>query len=390
MRSNASVILAVLSLVSCTGVRSVQLRPPAAPPAGMVWGYGVEKLNGGNAERGRQSAYLKAMDDLLTRGPVLVSKTVQDQTTVLNLKPASRTLAFTFRLRASRILQPTFMDTGVEDGFVWVLVATTEADLDRGWQQFVEWRSQKMEQAGKLFKEAQGPERLELLKASFALLEEAGAEDDPSMLYYRVKSAMESEAARLAQLERLKRDFRKLTDSGQLLAADTALDQALRSGLDQPAYQQCKAEISDRRNQAVQLIAVGDEMFQDREYKIALERYREAQKWDRDHPELPNKLAMAERYHRQARGENVRATVGFAIPAATKAVGEYFAYKREQERRKRAEAEKAAEEAKRAESKRAEAKQAEPNQGEANRESEREEQPHGRADRPGARRPHEF
>lgn len=347
MRLDASVVLASsLLFASCAGVRSVQLQPPTPPPPGMIWGYGVERVSGNNAERGRQGAYLKAMDDLLTRGPVLVSKTVQDQTTVLDVRPASRTLESTFRLRASRMLQPSFMDTGVEHGFVWVLVGTTEDDIEHGWRQFVEWRSQKMNQAEKLFSEAKGAERLTFLKASFALLEEAGAQDDPGMLYYQVKTAVEAETARVAQLERLQKDFRKLTDAGQLLAADTVLDQALRSGLDQPAYEQCKMEIGDRRNQATQLISAGDDLFQDQEYKEALERYRGAQRLDRDNPQLPARLAIAERHDREARGQNVRAAFGLIVPAATRAVGEYFAYKREEERRKREEAEKAAEEAK--------------------------------------------
>jgi tetratricopeptide (TPR) repeat protein len=340
---------ASLFLSSCAGVRPVQLQPPTTPPAGMVWGYGVEKLTGKNADRGRQSAYLRAMDDLLTRGPVVVSKIVHDQTTVVNLKAANRTMESTLRLRASRMLQPSFMQTGVEDGFVWVLVGTTEDDIERGLLQFAEWRSQKIEHAEKLFKEADGSERLSLLKASFALLEEAGAQDDPGMLYYQVKTALEMEAGRIAQLERLQKDFRKLTDAGQLLAADTTLDQALKSGMDQPQYQQCKMEISDRRNQAAQLIASGDQLFHDQEYKAALERYQSAQKLDRDNSQLPAKMAMADRYHREARGQTTRAAVGIIVPAATRAVAEYFAYKREEERRKREEAERAAEEARREE-----------------------------------------
>lgn len=354
MRFAASIILAALVVSSCTGVKSVQLQPPTPAPPGMVWGYGAEKLTGRNAERGRQSAYLKAIDDLLTRGPVLVSKSVQDQTTVLGMKPASRTLQSSFRLRASRMLQPSYMDSGVEDGFVWVLVGTTEDDLERGWQQFVEWRAQKMDQAEKLFKDAKGPERLTLLKASFALLEEAGAADDPNMLYYQVKAAVDSELARIAQLELLQKEFRRLTDSGQLLAADSTLDQALTSGLAQPSYHQCKMEIEDRRSRAMQLITAGDGLLQDQQYKEALDRYQQAQKLDRDNPQLPAKLALADRYHRETRSEKTRATVGFIVPAATRAVSEYFAYKREEERRKRVEAEKAAEEARQEEARKEE------------------------------------
>src|SRR6185436_16148706 len=94
-------------------------------------------------------------------------------------------LESTFRLRASGMLQPRFKDTGVDHGFVWVLLATTEDEIERGWQEFVEWRAQRVDQAQKLFQQAMGPERVALLKASLALLEDAGATDDPEMLYYR-------------------------------------------------------------------------------------------------------------------------------------------------------------------------------------------------------------
>jgi hypothetical protein len=135
-------------------------------PPGLVSGYGVEKISG-NPVRARQAAYLKAMDDLLTRsGPVLVSKTVQDQTTVVDIRPANRVLESTFRLRASRILQPSFERNGVDHGFMWVLLASTEEDIERGWQQFVAWRMDRIDQAQKLFQEAKGSERVQLLKAS--------------------------------------------------------------------------------------------------------------------------------------------------------------------------------------------------------------------------------
>jgi tetratricopeptide (TPR) repeat protein len=104
-------------------------------------------------------------------------------------------------------------------------------------------------------------------------------------------------------------------------------------------------EIGERRNQAAQLISAGDSLFEDQEYKEALDRYQKAHKLDRDNPQLPAKLEIAERHHREARSRNLRGTVQVIVPAATRAVGEYFAYKREQERRKREEAERAAEEA---------------------------------------------
>jgi tetratricopeptide (TPR) repeat protein len=368
MSVKAGILVTALLLSSCTGVRSVQLTPPTPVPPGLIWGYGVEKIRD-NPDRNRQSAYLKAIDDLLTRGPVVVSKTVQDHTTVLDAKSATRTMESTFRLRASRMLQPSFMDTGVEDGFVWVLVGTMEADIERGWQQFVEWRTQKIEQAQKLYQDAKGPERVALLKAALEMLEEAGAGDDPGMLYYQVKTAIETENTRIAELETLQKQFRSLTESGQLVAAETALDHAQRLGLDQMSCEQFRMEIEDRRKQAAQWIAAGDDLFRDEQYKEALDRYQRAQQLDRDNPQLPTKLAMADRYHRTARSQTVRSAVGVIGVSATRALGEYFAYKREQEERKRAEAEKAAAEAKKKEEKekkerekaeKAEAKKTEP------------------------------
>jgi hypothetical protein len=113
-------------------------------------------------------------------------------------------------------------------------------------------------------------------------------------------------------------------------------------------------EVSERRKQASQLIASGDALFHDQQFKEALERYKSAQKLDRDNPQLPAKLEMADRYHREARSQATRAAVGIIVPAATRAVSEYFAYKAEQERRKREEAERAAEEARREEERREE------------------------------------
>jgi hypothetical protein len=106
----------------------------------------------------------------------------------------------------------------------------------------------------------------------------------------------------------------------------------------------------------MQLITAGDGLLQDQQYKEALDRYQQAQKLDRDNPQLPAKLALADRYHRETRSEKTRAAVGFIVPAATRAVSEYFAYKREEERRKRVEAEKAAEEARQEEARKEEAR----------------------------------
>jgi hypothetical protein len=335
MTVKAGMIVAAVFISSCTGVRSVQLTPPTPVPPGLIWGYGVEKIRD-MPDRSRQSAYLKAMDDLLTRGPVVVSKIVQDHTTVLDLKSASRTMESTFRLRASRMIQPGFMDTGVKDGFVWVLVGTTQQDIERGWQQFVEWRAQKIDQAQKLFDDAKGLQRMTLLKSSLALLEEAGAADDGGMLYYQVK-------ATIAELENLQKQVRILVDSGQLVAAERMLDQV--------DGEQFRIEIEDRRRQAAQLIAAGDALFRDEQYKEAYERYLHAQRLDRDNPQLPTKLAMADRYQRTARAQTIRSAAGVIGVSTTHVLSEYFSYKREQEKRKRAEAEKAAADAKKKEQK---------------------------------------
>ena len=345
MRVKAGLIAAAVLVSSCTGVRSVQLAPPTPVPPGLTWGYGVEKIRD-NAEYSRQSAYLKAIDDLLTRGPVVVSKTIQDHTTVLDVKSVSRTMESTFRLRAARMLHPSFMDAGVQDGFVWVLVGITDADIERGWQEFAEWRAQKIEQAQKLFDDAAVGQRIGLLKISLSLLDEAGAADDPGLLYYRVKGALDAEIARIAELAKLQKQLKVFTDAGQLVSAEKTLEQALRLGLDQLASEQFKMEIEDRRKQGRQWIAAGDDLFHNEQYKEALDRYQRAQRLDRDNPQLPTKLAMADRYHRTARAETVRSSVGVIGVSATRVLGEYFAYKREQEQRKRAEAEKAAAEAK--------------------------------------------
>ena len=133
----------VLFVSSCTGVRAVQVQPPMSVPPGLISGYGVEKISG-SPQRARQAAYLKAMDDLLTRsGPVVVSKSVLDQTTVIDARPANRILESTFRLRASRMLQPSLERSGVDHGFMWVLLATTEDEIQRGWEQLVAWRDRK-------------------------------------------------------------------------------------------------------------------------------------------------------------------------------------------------------------------------------------------------------
>src|SRR4029078_8476213 len=102
---------------SGTPIHPVQVQPPVTVPPDLVSGYGVEKISG-NPARARQAAYLRAMDDLLTRGgPVVVSKTVQDQTTVIDVKSANRVFESTFKLRSSRLLQPSFERSGADHGY---------------------------------------------------------------------------------------------------------------------------------------------------------------------------------------------------------------------------------------------------------------------------------
>ena len=371
--------LALFLLSACGGVRSVQVQPPILSPPGLITGYGVEKI-AGNPVRARQAAYLKAMDDLLTHtGPVLVSKTVHDQTTVVDVKPANRVLETSFRLRASRMLQPSFEQSGVDHGFLWVLLATTEDEIERGFQQFMVWRAERVDQAQKLFADAKGSQRVDLLKASLALLEDAGAADDPGLLYFQVKTALDTEVARITQLERFHRDFRTLTDNGRLAAADLALEEAQRAGLDQSSYQKCLLELGERRDQAMQHIQAGDDLVRHERYKEARLRYEQARRIDRDNSLVAGKIDMADRFDHEARSRKVKATVGFVVPVAVKTLGDYFQYKEEQERRKREEEARRREEAER--------EAAEARERERREEERREEERRRNSPRPGGRRP---
>jgi len=328
-----------LGAAGCTGVRAVEVRPPVASPPGMVVGYGTERIRG-DAERSRQSAYLKAVDDLLSHGPILVSKTVEDRTSVVNATSATRSLNTVSRLRASSMIEPSYVESGVEDGVIWVLVGATESEIDRGWRQFLAWRAEKIEQARKLYEDASGPDRVPRLKASFALLEECGAADDPSLLYHEVKAVLDSELTRIARLEELERETRRLVASGQLGAAEAALEQASKLGLDPSIAQQRRAEIEDRRREAAALIQAGDDFYRDAHYGDAHDRYQRAMALDRDNPGLQAKLAAADRERRQARSQTIRSTAVTLGVSAARAVSEYFEYKQEQERRKQMEAEK--------------------------------------------------
>src|SRR5262249_52006928 len=133
------------------------------------------------------------------------------------------------------------------------------------------------------------------------------------------------------------KEFRALTDNGQLVAAEATLEQARQAGLDRTGYEKCMMELSTRRAQAMQLIQAGDDLFREEHYKEARLLYQQARKIDQDNTLVANKIAMVDRFEREARARNVRETVGFVVPAATRTLTEYFEFKREEERRKREE-----------------------------------------------------
>ena len=205
MRRAILLIAISVWIPSCTSVRPIQLNPPIAAPPRLAWGYGVERIRnspgGSGPDNARQGAYLKAVDDLLSRGPVIVSRVVQDSTTVVDARSSRRTMESTFRLRAAGILQPSSIRSGFEDGFAWVLVGTRTEDIERGWKEFLAWRETKIKEAEFLFDHASGPERIGLLEASLAILEETGAADEPGLLYHQVRAALEVEQESLAELE---------------------------------------------------------------------------------------------------------------------------------------------------------------------------------------------
>jgi hypothetical protein len=148
-----------------------------------------------------------------------------------------------------------------------------------------------------------------------------------------------------ANLENFEKEFRTLTNKGQLAAAETTLEEALRAGLDQPIYQRCITELTERRAQAMRLIEIGDELLRNEHFKEARARYEQARKIDRDNTLIPGKIAMADQFHREARARNIRTTLAFVVPVAMKTLGEYLEFKRE-------EAEREAEEARRREEER--------------------------------------
>ena len=325
----ALIIVGSLLLTSCAGIRPVQLRPPTEVPAGLTWGYGVEKLRR-RPEVARRSAYLKAVDDLLSHGPLVVSRTVRGSTSVVDSRSVNRTMESTFRLRASNIIQPSFQRAGVEDGFAWVLVGTTEQDIKRGWEEFLSWRAGKIAEALTLFEGAVGPDRLALLKASWSMLEEVGAQDDPSLIYYRVKTALDTELAHLAELESMRKRVHDALVNGRLRTADSVLDLALRGGLEPSTYESLKYQIENQRARAISMVVAGDSLYYTGRYKEAMRRYGEAERLNGDHPGLATKMANAEASHRQARAQTTMRTLGIVGGTVSRVLGEYFRSKREE------------------------------------------------------------
>ncbi len=331
MKSRFLLMASTLLVVSCAGIRPVQLQPPTAVPPGLRWGYGVEKIRG-KPDLARRKAYLSAVDDLITRsGPLIVSKVVHDRTSVVDDQSARRNMESTFRLRASSIIEPSYQDGGTEDGFSWALVATTEADIERGWQDFLSWRQTRIDEAVELFEAAAGPTRLGFLEASLRILDEVGAQDDAGLIYYRVKTALDSELARIAELESLRRQVRELLASGQLVGADKTLDRGLHSGLPSADYESLKYQIANQRVRALSIAQAGDALYGEGKYKEALDRYGEARRLDIDHPGIAGKIAKAEASHRTARSESQRRWLGIIGFTATRAIGEYFEHKQNDE-----------------------------------------------------------
>lgn len=342
MRSTTFLAALVLLGCSCARVRPVQFRPPTSVPSGFVWGYGVEKIQR-HPERARQTAYLKAIDDLLAHGPVIATRSVIDSTSVTDAKAVNRSYSSTFRLNAARIIQPGFLRTGIEDGYAWAVVGMTDAEVEQGWQQFLEWRDQRQLRAELLYRESRtSPDPLPLLETAMAILDEIAAQDDPSLLYYEVKSAYAAETARQTVLRTVRGRVDALRRSGQLAAAEQGLNQALGLGLSPESYSELHGEVMQQRKDALAAIRAGDESFGRGQYKESLDRYREARRLDRDNPEISAKVATAESHHRAARAETLRAAASSVGWGATQVLGEYLRWKREEagnrdERRERPE-----------------------------------------------------
>ena len=326
-----SIVLIALSLLaaSCAGLRPIQLQPPFVVPDHLAWGYGVERVSG-RPDQSRRKAYVKAVDDLLSRGPLIVSKVVRDSTLV-NASSSTRTMESTFRLRASGILQPSFVRNGFEDGFSWVVVGARAEDIERGWQQFLAWREERIEEAALLSEQAEGPDRMGFLEAALQILGEAGAQIEPGLIYHRVRIALEAERSRIAELGTMRQEVVRPLASGRLLAAEGTLARALSFGLPGADYEFLIYRIEDRRGRAASFVRAGDTLYGRRQYKEALQKYEAARILDNDHPGLVGKITEAESSHRMARSQTTRRTLGIIGGTVRGVLGEYFRSKREEE-----------------------------------------------------------
>ena len=330
--SLVAISVSLLVGASCVRIHPIQLAPPVAIPVGLVWGYGVEPIDG-RPDQARRTAYLDAVDDFLSRGPVIVSREVRDSTTADN-DSSLRTIESTFQLRAASILEPRFVREGFEDGFSWVVVGASEDDIELGWEEFLAWRDMRIEEARLLFEQAEGPNRLGLLEASMNMLEEAGAVLAPGLLYHRVRLALDDERARIARLDRFRTDINALIVTGELVAAERMVAEALVFGLEIQEYESFQFLIADQRSRAAAAVAAGDTLYNGGQYKESLERYAIARRLDISHPGLETRAARAESAHRSARARTTSRTIGVIGGV----VGEYFRWQREEAREEAREA----------------------------------------------------
>lgn len=325
--------VSLLISASCARIHPIQLAPPVEVPAGLVWGYGVEPIDG-RPDEARRAAYLDAVDDLLSHGPVIVSSTVEDRTRA-DQDSSSRTIETTFRLRAASVLEPRFVRDGFEDGFYWVVVGARESDIERGWEEFLAWRDTRIEEARVLFEQADagngptpGLNRLGLLEASLQILEEAGAEMVPGLLYHRVRIALDEAHEQVVRLDRSRTEIDGLISSGELVAAERVLADAMVFGLSINEYESYSFLIADRRSQAEAQVSAGDTLYRGGQFKEAIDRYEFARVLDTGYPGLASRSARAESAHRAARAR----TTSRAFGVIGSVVGEYFRWQREEAR----------------------------------------------------------
>lgn len=286
--------LLCLILAGCgTRTQKIQVRSPSVQQDdALIVGYGTERI-GRDLDQARQSAYLKAIDDLLLRaGPLIVSKTIESSTTAVGTHLVSNILQAKFTMQASRVIVPRVVKSEIKDGSVWVMVGTTEADFRTGFQQFLEWRNNKRKEAEIFLNTPPGRNRLPMLEAGQELLKEIKAPGEYDSLYFQMKAAMEAEKLRLAELEKLRTEFEKLIKNGSLIAAEQVLAHAMELGLENAEHDRLKLETQSQRARAIVLISAGDVLFRDRHYEEALQRYREAQRLDNNRVEVEIKIAV--------------------------------------------------------------------------------------------------